>query len=149
MSNPNGGPGARPKPTALHKAQGTYRARRHGRKRADEPMPLGDLTEPPPDLTDDQQGVWRYAIANMARLERTASANYMDNVRADLVAKAGLNAGVSALRSAFANPSGSPSLDTSCLRAVQRVDTFGPLPAGYNQSSISVEYYCEYSGANH
>jgi periplasmic protein TonB len=45
-------------------------------------------------------------------------------------------------------PSGSPSLDTSCVRAVQRVDTFGPLPAGYNQSSISVEYYCEYSGAN-
>jgi protein TonB len=44
--------------------------------------------------------------------------------------------------------SGSPSLDTSCLRAVQRVDTFGPLPGGYNQSSISVEYYCEYSGAN-
>jgi protein TonB len=46
------------------------------------------------------------------------------------------------------NSSGSPSLDTSCLRAVQRVDTFGPLPGGYNQSSISVEYYCEYSGAN-
>jgi protein TonB len=44
--------------------------------------------------------------------------------------------------------SGSPSLDTSCLRAVQRVDTFGPLPNGYNQGSISVEYYCEYSGAN-
>lgn len=44
--------------------------------------------------------------------------------------------------------SGSPSLDTSCLHAVQRVDTFGPLPSGYNQSSISVEYYCEYSGAN-
>lgn len=47
------------------------------------------------------------------------------------------------------SPSGSPTLDTSCLRAVQRVDTFGPLPSGYNQSSISVEYYCEYSGANH
>jgi protein TonB len=45
-------------------------------------------------------------------------------------------------------PSGSPTLDTSCLRAVQRVDTFGPLPSGYNQGSISVEYYCEYSGAN-
>ncbi|AXC14389.1 Ferric siderophore transport system, periplasmic binding protein TonB [Acidisarcina polymorpha] len=45
--------------------------------------------------------------------------------------------------------SGSPTLDTSCLRAVQRVDTFGPLPSGYNQSSISVEYYCEYSGPNH
>ena len=46
------------------------------------------------------------------------------------------------------SPSGSPSLDTSCLRAVQRVSSFGPLPAGYNQSSISVEYYCEYSGSN-
>ncbi len=44
--------------------------------------------------------------------------------------------------------SGSASLDTSCLRAVQRVETFGPLPNGYNQGSISVEYYCEYSGAN-
>jgi protein TonB len=47
------------------------------------------------------------------------------------------------------SPSGSPSLDTSCLRAVQRVETFGPLPTSYNQNSISVEYYCEYSGANH
>jgi periplasmic protein TonB len=45
-------------------------------------------------------------------------------------------------------PSGSPTLDTSCMRAVQRVETFGPLPNGYNQSSISVEYYCEYSGSN-
>jgi protein TonB len=45
--------------------------------------------------------------------------------------------------------SGSPTLDTSCLRAVQRSDTFGPLPGGYTQNSISVEYYCEYSGANH
>jgi protein TonB len=44
--------------------------------------------------------------------------------------------------------SGSPTLDTSCLRAVQRVDTFGPLPGGYNQNSISVEYYCEYAGSN-
>jgi len=44
--------------------------------------------------------------------------------------------------------SGSASLDTSCMRAVQRVDTFGTLPNGYNQSSISVEYYCEYSGSN-
>ena len=45
-------------------------------------------------------------------------------------------------------PSGSLSLDTSCMRAVQRVDTFGALPSGYNQSSISVEYYCEYAGPN-
>ncbi|MGB8260348.1 MAG: TonB family protein [Terracidiphilus sp.] len=40
--------------------------------------------------------------------------------------------------------SGSSTLDRSCLRAVQRVDTFGNLPSGYNGSSISVSYYCEY-----
>ncbi len=34
-------------------------------------------------------------------------------------------------------PSGSPTLDQSALRAVQRVDTFGPLPAG---DHITVEY---------
>jgi protein TonB len=44
--------------------------------------------------------------------------------------------------------SGSQSLDTSCMRAVQRVETFGSLPSGYHQNSISVEYYCEYSGSN-
>jgi protein TonB len=40
--------------------------------------------------------------------------------------------------------SGSPTLDTSCMRGVQRVDTFGNLPAAYNQSLLNVEYYCEY-----
>lgn len=37
--------------------------------------------------------------------------------------------------------SGSPSLDTSALRAVQRVDGFGPLPAG---DHITVEYSFDY-----
>lgn len=40
--------------------------------------------------------------------------------------------------------SGSPTLDSSCMRAAQRVDTFGALPAGYNDSSLLVSYYCEY-----
>jgi protein TonB len=40
--------------------------------------------------------------------------------------------------------SGSPTLDSSCMRAAQRVDTFGALPAGYNQSTLLVSYYCEY-----
>lgn len=40
--------------------------------------------------------------------------------------------------------SGSPTLDRSCLRAAQRVDTFGPLPPGYNGSTLNVSYYCEY-----
>lgn len=40
--------------------------------------------------------------------------------------------------------SGSPSLDTSCQRAVQRVDTFGNLPSNYNQSTLRVSYYCEF-----
>jgi len=37
--------------------------------------------------------------------------------------------------------SGSPSLDTSALRAVQRVEGFGPLPAG---DHITVEYSFDY-----
>jgi len=40
--------------------------------------------------------------------------------------------------------SGSPTLDRSCERGVQRVDTFGPLPPQYNQSTLKVSYYCEY-----
>jgi len=40
--------------------------------------------------------------------------------------------------------SGSSTLNTSCLRAVQRVDSFGPLPSQYNQSTLQVSFYCEY-----
>jgi protein TonB len=40
--------------------------------------------------------------------------------------------------------SGSPTLDRSCIRGAQRVDTFGNLPAAYNQSTLKVSYYCEY-----
>jgi len=40
--------------------------------------------------------------------------------------------------------SGSPTLDTSCERGVERVDTFGNLPGAYNQSTLKVSYYCEY-----
>jgi protein TonB len=42
------------------------------------------------------------------------------------------------------NSSGSPTLDNSCMLGVQRVDTFGSLPANYNQSTLKVSYYCEY-----
>ena len=40
--------------------------------------------------------------------------------------------------------SGSPTLDRSCQYGVQRVDSFGPLPTAYNQSTLKVSYYCEY-----
>jgi protein TonB len=40
--------------------------------------------------------------------------------------------------------SGSPTLDRSCERGVQRVDTFGSLPAAYSQSTLRVQYYCEF-----
>jgi protein TonB len=41
--------------------------------------------------------------------------------------------------------SGVPSLDVSATRALQRIDTFGPLPPDYNGSKISVEYWFDYS----
>ena len=40
--------------------------------------------------------------------------------------------------------SGSSSWDTTCVRAAQRVDTFGPLPAQYRGNSLMVSFYCEY-----
>jgi periplasmic protein TonB len=40
--------------------------------------------------------------------------------------------------------SGVPSLDTSAVRAVQRVDSFGPLPSDYSGSKVSVEFWFDY-----
>jgi phage terminase small subunit len=59
--------GRRPKPTALHKLHGTYNATNHGRDRKGEPVPLGDLEEPPPDLTESQEAGWRYAVTHMPK----------------------------------------------------------------------------------
>ncbi len=44
---------------------------------------------------------------------------------------------------AIAKPSGDPTLDASAMRALQRIDTFGPLPDGYSGSFINVQYYFE------
>jgi periplasmic protein TonB len=40
--------------------------------------------------------------------------------------------------------SGVPSLDISAKRALQRIDTFGPLPSDYSGSRVSVEFYFDY-----
>jgi periplasmic protein TonB len=40
--------------------------------------------------------------------------------------------------------SGVPSLDQSATRALQRIDTFGPLPPDYSGGKISVEYWFDY-----
>jgi protein TonB len=40
--------------------------------------------------------------------------------------------------------SGVPSLDISAKRALQRIDTFGPLPSDYSGGKISVEFWFDY-----
>lgn len=40
--------------------------------------------------------------------------------------------------------SGVPSLDQSAVRALQRIDTFGPLPGDYSGSQVSVEFWFDY-----
>jgi len=40
--------------------------------------------------------------------------------------------------------SGVPSLDISAMRAIQRIDTFGPLPAEYSGSKVSVEFWFDF-----
>ena len=37
-----------------------------------------------------------------------------------------------------------PSLNQSALRALQRIDTFGPLPPDYSGSKVSVEFWFDY-----
>jgi protein TonB len=41
-------------------------------------------------------------------------------------------------------PSNVPSLNQSAQRAIQRIDTFGPLPADYSGSKVSVEFWFDY-----
>ena len=40
--------------------------------------------------------------------------------------------------------SGVPSLDVSAVRALQSIDTFGPLPPEYSGSKVSVEFWFDY-----
>jgi len=40
--------------------------------------------------------------------------------------------------------SGVPSLDQSAVRALQRIDSFGPLPGAYRGSKVSVEFWFDY-----
>jgi protein TonB len=45
----------------------------------------------------------------------------------------------------IAQSSGVPSLDRSAVRTLQRIDTFGPLPADYRGSRVSVEFWFDYT----
>jgi periplasmic protein TonB len=40
--------------------------------------------------------------------------------------------------------SGVPTLDISAMRALQRIDSFGPLPSDYSGSKVSVEFWFDY-----
>jgi periplasmic protein TonB len=40
--------------------------------------------------------------------------------------------------------SGVPALDQSAVRALQRIDTFGPLPSDYSGSKVSVEFWFDF-----
>lgn len=42
--------------------------------------------------------------------------------------------------------SGFPTLDSSAIRAVERVENFSPLPPGYSKSTLFVEYTFTYGG---
>jgi hypothetical protein len=44
-------------------------------------------------------------------------------------------------------PSGYLSLDVSCLGAVDRIQTFDPLPKAYGGDSLTVLYHCTYPGS--
>jgi len=49
---------------------------------------------------------------------------------------------------AMETTSGYPSLDASCLHAVERTQTFDHLPRGYDGNSLTVLYHCTYPGSS-
>ena len=60
--------GRPPKPTELHRLQGTYNATKHGRDRRGEPVPGMPLCErPPPGLTARERVEWRKQVALLPR----------------------------------------------------------------------------------
>jgi P27 family predicted phage terminase small subunit len=61
--------GPLPKPTALAMLHGTFNATRHGRDRAGEPLPVGDLSslDVPEFFTDGQRASWDYVMAHAPR----------------------------------------------------------------------------------
>lgn len=66
--------GRKPKPTALHKIEGTLRKARHA-DREGEPVAVGKLDEPPAWLTETQKVGWAYALEHapagvLARIDR-------------------------------------------------------------------------------
>lgn len=75
--------GRRPKPTTLHRLEGTFNATRHRRGRAHEPVATGDLNEPPIDLTDAQSEIWRECVENapagvMKRIDKKVLAVFVE-----------------------------------------------------------------------
>lgn len=49
----------------------------------------------------------------------------------------------------ISTPSNSPTLNTTAVQAVQRVESFGPLPDQYTGSNVSVEYTFTYDQPTH
>jgi protein TonB len=86
------------------------------------------------------EGIQRKMISNWNKLE--VSQNTVKGTRAYIEFTIHRDGSVSNVR--LAQSSGSSTLDRSCMLAAQRVDTFGPLPSQYNQSTVLTSYYCEY-----
>ena len=62
----------------------------------------------------------------------------------DLALARKIDTGTDAIHIIDKGPTGSPTLDRSCLLATQRVDTFGDLPRESNDQWLDVTYDCTY-----
>lgn len=58
--------GRKPKPTRLHVIEGTLNATRH-KKRDKEPVPQGELIEPPGWFSEQQREIWAYGLKSAPR----------------------------------------------------------------------------------
>jgi len=86
------------------------------------------------------QGVQRTVSQNWMKYEVDPRINTAERVYITFdIARDGHPANVRVEQS-----SGVPSLDISAVRAIQRIDTFGPLPPEYSGSKVSVEFWFDY-----
>jgi protein TonB len=80
-----------------------------------------------------QQNLYRGEVD--PRTPHGAQANILFTIRRD---------GTGAADVKIDKSSGSPTLDRACIRAEQRVDTFGPLPSPPSDGALVVSYHCDY-----
>ena len=87
------------------------------------------------------EGIQRKMASNMNRLE--VDPRTPKGTQSDILFTVRRDGSVTDVK--MDKSSGSPTLDRACVRAAQRVDTFGPLPSPASDGNLTVSYFCVFN----